>query len=691
MKNTIYLRRKNKVTLEKGKNNLSIEYIGALLKNIESLGYTFSSELLDFVSSLSLEEVTVFYNQLVNDLKEMVGANVKYKPMYPNFPTQVMNASEAELYFNAMMHYFGSWIGIRILPKYEKEEREELKDDIKLKIIDIGNEDDFNSIFTNLISSKTSISKTDKEDVEWFVKEYENSIIDIMPKEIPFKENIVLMTGLLIKYNLDVDIFLSQKIKTATDVLRLAAFLSDGDISLAQVTRFKKFSRKERRMLLTALENCKNITEDMLRYGERWKRLGERLHPFEYKKNINTHKAFKVLFNKEKFSTFASKVEIALKNNEIEKAAILLKKRPGEFARRIDNMVRLSDDPKIIIDIFKDIAEKVSSNVLLQVMSHFKYRNDKAEIRTFFPKGDIGKIQAIDNILPEIKNKYCNRIVKICEKALVKKYKSLKSLGKVYIDEKLKDYHIPFAMRSASKSLKTIARGSRYDLPDGEVIRFFLWWKDGEQRTDLDLSIIGLDEDHNWKVQISYTNLREMGAYHSGDITSAPKGASEFVDVPVQGFIDKGIRYVMMSVFSFTSQSYCDLPDCFAGVMARQKPKSGEIYEPATVDNKLDLTADTTICIPMIVDLIDKKVIWTDLALKRTPSYSNNIHNNMSSLTIMAKSMTSLKKPNLYDLFNLHVKARGESVEDSEKADVVFSVKDGITPFDTDKIISEFI
>ena len=93
----------------------------------------------------------------------------------------------------------------------------------------------------------------------------------------------------------------------------------------------------------------------------------------------------------------------------------------------------------------------------------------------------------------------------------------------------------------------------------------------------------------------------------------------------------------------------------------------------------------------MIVDLVDKKVIWTDLALKRDPSHCNNIHNNMSSLTIMAKSMTNLKKPNLYDLFKLHTKARGKLVEDTQEADTVFSVKDGVTPFDTDKIISEFI
>ena len=40
--------------------------------------------------------------------------------MYPNFPSQVMEMEEAELYINAMMHYLGRWFGVRILPNYEK-------------------------------------------------------------------------------------------------------------------------------------------------------------------------------------------------------------------------------------------------------------------------------------------------------------------------------------------------------------------------------------------------------------------------------------------------------------------------------------------------------------------------------------------------------------------------------------------
>nr|MCU0353066.1 hypothetical protein [Cytophagales bacterium] len=105
MKNTIYLRRANKVILEKGTGQLSDAHLAAFLKNIESLGYTFSQPLMERVRTLSLTEVTAFYEQLVKDLKTMVGANVKYKPMYPNFPAQVMETSRFELYINAIVHY----------------------------------------------------------------------------------------------------------------------------------------------------------------------------------------------------------------------------------------------------------------------------------------------------------------------------------------------------------------------------------------------------------------------------------------------------------------------------------------------------------------------------------------------------------------------------------------------------------
>lgn len=706
--NTMYLRRKNKVVVKAGHGQVSIVHLATMLKNLEDLGYTLSEKLLERLSTISLKRLAEFYNQTVTDLKVMVGAHVQHKPMYPNFPQQVMEMDEAELYFNAMIHYFGSWIGVRIMPITDVHDRVEITEKTKFKVIGLGTEDDFKSIFTNLVASNTSLSVTDKNDIEWFVNVLgdptgqRDLITHIMPANIPLRENVALMAGLFMGRGLDVSELLSSNVKTATDVLRIAAHMSDGDISLADTCKFRNFKRKERRMLLSLLNSCKNITEDMLRYTERWKRLGERLHPFENKnKYTNACKAFNVLFNKEPYVTFGGKVEQAIADFRIDDAVRLLKNRPGEYARRLDNMIRLSDDPKNVVSTFGEIASKVSTPVLLQVKAHFSKRHEsnKNSVRTFFPKGNIARLQAIDNTLQRINPTHCKNIVEICDCALRGKFAESESLGKVYLDKRISGFNVPFSQRSASESLRTIPRGSSYDLAEGDTVRFFIHWKDIDDTggwgntVDVDLSAVCLDEDHKFVQQISYTNLKELGCYHSGDITSAPIGASEFIDISIEKCLARGIRYVVMSVNSYSGQSFTEIPECFAGVMMRQSPQSGEIFEPKTVDNRLDLTADNKICIPMIIDLEERKVVWTDLGLRSNLNYVNNVHGNMSSLQLMAKAMTSLNKPNLYDLLKLHVEARKntEFVDDIEDADTVFSIDEGITPFDVDIIVSEYI
>jgi hypothetical protein len=309
--NTTYLRRKNKVVVDSGDGSASLEHLATLLKNLETLGYTLSNELLERVSTLSLKDLTSFYTQTVADLKVMVGAHVVHKPMYPNFPQQVMDMSEAELYFNAMMHYFGDWVGLRITPVTDVKEREGLQSSIELKVINLGTREDFKSIFTNLVASNTALSDTDKVDIETFIRALRDPqrdlITPIMPKNIPLRENVAMMAGLFMKYGVPVDEMLAQNIKTATDVLRLAVHLSDGDVSLAVPCKFRNFKRSERRMLLSVLNKCKNITEDMLRYKEQWKRLGERLHPFEKaSQHPEVTDAFTVLYQKQKESTMPS-------------------------------------------------------------------------------------------------------------------------------------------------------------------------------------------------------------------------------------------------------------------------------------------------------------------------------------------------------------------------------------------------
>ena len=710
MKNTIYLRRKNKVILKEGDSKLRLNYLATILKNLEAYGYTFSEALIERVRTLPKNSVKQLYAQLIEDIKEMAGAKREFEPMYPDFPKEVMAMSQSQLYVNAILHYI-----TLNMPKYgfenedncdyvqEAEERAPLPDNIKLKIIDLGDEEDFRLMFTQLMGAKSSVSATDKEDLNWLVHQYRNGVEELIPEQIPMKEILAHLTGLLLKYTKKADILLKHY-KTATDVLRLAVSMSLGDVSLAEVTRFRNFSRVERKMLLTLLENAGNITEDMLRYKTRWIRLGERLHPAEYKKRFpQVAEAFDILRNNKTFYSLNSKIEQLLDALDFMKATDLLKDRPGEFARRLDHLIRMTSEPQewqYITSHFAEVAHKVATPVLLQVKAHFNYRDSTTELRAFFPKGEVAKMQAIPNNRPDIPVEVCFKVIEICETALMKRFKELKPLGKVYIDERLKDYLVPFSQRSASKALRTIVRGSRLSMPPGDTIRFFLWWKEGVVNgrhtgtVDIDLSAVMYDEHWGYKEHISYTNLKSdtYQAAHSGDITSAPDGACEFIDLNIPSILRYGGRYVVMTVLSYSNQLFSSLPECYSGWMMRQYPQSGEIFDARTVQDKVDITANTKVCLPVIMDLKERKVVWSDLALRTDPDWYNNIESNQKNMVTMGKAMTTLRKADLYDLFALHAAARGElvSTKDQEKADTVFSVEKGITPFDIEAIMAEY-
>ncbi|MEI5907921.1 TerD family protein [Bacillus spongiae] len=697
MKNSIYLTRKLKVFIENGEGKLSDVYLSTALKNIEGLGFTFSKPLIERAKTLSNEAFTTFYTNLVKNLKEQVGANVNHVPMYPNFPQDVMEMTDAELYINAIIHYV-----TLLLPNDKAKERFPLLDRVDLKVIDLGSEEDFYLMLSQLIGANTSISLTDKKDIEWAIHTIDD-ISKILPKFIPHKENLAFTIQQLLKHDKASMNEVSHYFNNATDVLRLAVALSDGDISLATPTKFKKFNRPERRFLLGLLDESRNITEDMIRYKKRWIRLGEILHPGEYRKKFpNAYRAFQVLRNSEKVETFNSKVEAALGEGQINKAVNLLSTRPGEFARRLDHLLRLSEkkhlDSHDVISAFSEVKDDLSTPVLLQLASHFRHRNEERDIRTFFPKGNVAKAWGIENNLPRINNEVCSIVKNLCEEAMRIRFSELPPLGKGYLDERLRDYLVPFSQRSASKSLRTLVRGSKISLPEGNFIRFFLWWKEGRVgeehtgRVDIDLSAVIYDEGWEYQSHISYTNLRQGHyAFHSGDITSAPNGASEFIDFDIPKVLENGGRYVVMSLHSFTDHPYKNLPECFAGWMVRQSPNSGEIFEPATVQDKVDVTSDSTISIPVVLDLLERKLYWTDLSLTRYLNEYNNIEANKGGLALVAKSMTSIVKPNLYDLFKLHLEARGELVENIEEAESIFSLQNGITPFDIEKIMAEFI
>lgn len=684
MQNEILLRRKHKVTvdLKTPLNKIVVESLTHLFTfelNLSSLGFSLEQNFALVLAKQPVAVIDDLYKELIPALQALIGADKEYKVMYPNFPKQVAEADDAELWINAILHYisFGTW-----LPEYEKVERAPLAELSKRQELTLGDLEDLKEIFTNLLSSKTSLAQQDYKDLEWCLENVEESW-NWIPEEITFKEILAWISAKLVKEGKTE--VLAKHYKTVTDVLRLAVSLSDGDISLAENTKFKSFSRKERRIIMSLLAQCSNLEEDMWRYREQWIRLGERLHPGEFKGQAfkKVQLAFKSIREEKKPLFWTGKVEGLIKSSkhskdEMETLLGLLTQRPGEFARRLDKLLRdYPDYSDEIVESFSTVADKVSTPVLLQTLAHFQYRNCE-DLRTVMPKGNVAKIQLLDSFSQEVGDTTKLRVVII--NALDKQYSKRSPLGNVWIDRNLADFIIPFSQRSANSTYKSMTRGSRFTLAKSNV-RFFIWWTNTEfgcHPVDLDLSVAFYNENWGYVGHVSYTELKNssLRCYHSGDITNGDdfggKGASEFIDVDLDAMLSEGVHYVVPQVYSYSGENFSQVP-CTFGWMEREDLNSGEIYEPTTVENQISLTSTSRISIPLVIDCKEHKVIWTDLSKQIGTERSNNLENNLVGTTLAAYAMVNLKRTTMFQVAVLNTLARGKVVERVEDADVIFT------------------
>lgn len=675
---SILLRRKNKISLD-GLNEQvgdNADIIFACCKNLQELGYSMSIQLMDKLRFIKRDEVLNLLTLIQQYVEDTTGVRIaEATVMYPNFPQEVMEASDIELFINACVHYLTKGT---LLPDIKKNKRLPLIGVKNFNIIELGTDEDMKQILINLMSANTSLSEQDKEDL---IGLYHDFPLEDYP-EMKFKENMVTVVTELIKEPLVTTEMISPFLKTATDVLRLYTGMCDGDVSLGTNSKFKSIPRKTRRMLLACLDSVPNIEEGMLRHKNKWLRVGEFLHPFEYPQYKRVYSTFRKLRNKEKIETFGGKVQELFNKKEYIKAAEKLSRRPAELARRLDELLRKGDETQCaaVLQIFESVADKVSSRVLLQVLEHFCNRGtfDDPEVRVVFPKGRIDKMAVLPN-LDKMPLPYITKVTVICQNALKKIYSSKAELGKVYIDENLSNHLIPTTQRTASKTTKTLTRGSRVPFKE-RYMRGFCWWTNTvyDDVVDLDLSAVILDNDLTYRSCVSYYNLKDKkcSVYHSGDIINGGsvdgKGVAEFIDIDTEAVVKAGGRYVAFQVNSYSGQTFDTLINSSFGWMERQDINSGEIFEPSTVEMKMDLTSNHRMTIPVLFDCVDKVVIWLDASIG-IHAPGGNVHNTFSKSSATLYAMVNMNKLDMYYLAYLHGMARGQIVADREDADIIFS------------------
>ena len=627
--------------------------------------------------------------------------SAEYRPFYPDFPIQVRSASEAALLVNAALHYLGDVVGVRILPDYRPSPREPLPgDDGALTELGLATAQDLERIVADLIAQATPFSAQDRADL--------TALRDFGPEAAPrvaVKENLAVLTVTF------PDLDFSASYRTVTDVLRLAVAMAGGDVSLAEPCRFPSFSRAQRRRLLGLLDavgqvqDSRDSAEEMARRCERWKRLARHLRPGDYARRFPRAAALlHQVASGDAEAGFTSHLEEALARRDVEGALRLLSTRPGVFARRLNHLLRLCPDDAArerVVAEFARVAPEVSLPVLVRLWEYFSSPGaDALPWRVVAIKAATG---TKTTLIPSTRRPgpADAAVVRAVEEAL----RQRRRLGRIAVDQGLYGgYTAPVGLRSASPGMRTAGRGTRLPLPEGETIRFFLHWcdlpeappeapgpaepaatADRDTRVDLDLSAFFVSEDFTRTEQIAYYNLRSTAAVHSGDLTSAPDGAAEFIDVTLAEALRQGWRYVVMTVHSFSHHQLSEVPECWAGAMARgADPQSGAVFEASTVMQRLDLVSPTFNATPFVIDLAERRLIWWDLPVGVGEHQVANLDRSSNRVLAHLLDLLEGRRMPLAHLLGL---LANDVVEDPDEAELVFG-EGGILPWQTERILA---
>lgn len=652
---------------------------------VMNLGFVMNEKLTSKIAKLTNDEFHVVARDLIAELRKTKGADVDYQPMYPNFPAQVANASEVELFLNAIRHYWtaGVWA-----PTYPKTMRNFAFENVKFIELGTVTRAEFHAIFTKIVGSNDSISEGDKRVVEWFLDSQPAHDL-VYPDDIPFKENLAVLAALLLEKGKDV----TPLISTATDVLRIVTHLNGGDVSLAGNTKFKSMPRAHRRMFTKALEKVATV-EDIGRHRNKWIKLAHCLHVGDYSKSV--YSMVGKVRNNEHIETFNGQVQKAIDGGRAAAAIDLLKTRPSEFARRLDSLMRkFTRSRTAIVSSFDEVVDQIPTRVLIQVLGNLNTRAEDKHQRIVFPKGKVQRAVVLEGEIKALPKKWVDVLKLSIAQGLTARFATQGDLGNVYVDPALKGCPVPSQMRSASEGLFSVARGTR--LPFGDetkgTIRFFIYWV-GQ---DIDLSATFHDEEFNTIERVSYTNLRsaKYNAHHSGDIVQAPNGASEFIDIDIASALEYGARYVAMNVLVYSGPNFSEHEKCYAGWMTRSAPDSNEIYDPKTVEQKIDVNGDSRRCVPVMFDLLTREAIWIDMDGVGDLGYGyggNNVESNRASIEQTLNAIVNCThKLSLEELFKLHGEGRGTLVEDKDEADTVFGLEGDVTPYDINAILADYV
>lgn len=710
---SIALRHLNGIYIAKNTGNninetLSIEEFATLIKKFEGYGYIFSKEL---AIAISKEERNIIIDKLKAVIKviEDFKSDKNYTVFYKNFPDEVINMSEVDLYINQILHY---WIGY--LPNNSeniiKEDVEPSKL-VKARELNLIDDEMIEKLFIDLLSSNVTLSEQYLDDVCVLTNNKSIKELEKYMEYIQMKETLTTVSSYILKK----EGVLVGNFKTATDILRLIAKISDVELNNKHI-HFAYFSRAELSQLMTKLENLQNPMPDIKRYSKPW-------HTFFklYAKKINFHKYPKVrkvadmLFGDISYMTERGKI-----NEKIKRLPIMSEEELdnfvkeyivfyGDYVREILSLLNKAKEnqyEKLLLGL-ENCVTKVNTRILFQLYDRIinLKAKDKTIPRLVNSKGKWRRLRESISLSDEL----LNRVLQIVEDGIKTQLKEKETLGKVYIDEDYKNIMLTTSEKDSNVSLRPMTRGSRIKFnPNAEVLRFFVAWKNLDEKTlkelntiydrvDVDLSALTFNENLEFNDVVAYYNQKKSGFAFSGDITNAPEGALEYIDVfDLERLKKKGNRYILMQIRSYNGYTFEEINSVYAGVMELTSIEAKEkknMYSTAITEGFQIVSSERTTN-TILVDLKKFEYIWLDMNMD---SYKLDIFQNALNyeeipyLNDMLRYFSRKQYITMYDLLKLNADVRGVLTKDKKEADVIFEKVDNKNNLALADILSNYL
>lgn len=636
-----------------------VNSLQTLVSEFGRFGIQFTSEVLERISESEIKE---YMDQVLPILikKYHDDFGVDFKPLWPGFPHQVKNLDESLLKLVQQQIYDKSLSYDDPIFNYKDEDEGSasstvIKDPVVISLMTV---EDFTKIPGIICGSGTAISEITMEELDWFL---ENHPEYPLPEKIPFKEILVHVMSKNKNY-------VPSEI---TDVLRYAFYQMGGSAELDSKTKdktpIKSPSRSLRREILRLLDSVvrkngiSNCIIDGKRHVGKWLLVIKRLHAVDYAKRYPEAYNFAKLFTEDRkyFLTWNSHIRTMYDTNkDIRDIAKEISKRPGEFIRRLDSLVRrYQKDGRDVSELLTLIRhlKGTSNKTIVEILKYYSMRDEtydrivrlKDKTQISIPSLPAHSSDLVKSIRSEFTVLLLNNISA--------KYSGESLKGKVVrLDPAIADIPIPSDMRKS-----TIPTGTSFNIPsEVKFMRFFCHWIQlPGTMEDIDLHAVFFSEDFTRYRSVGWNGTAKgvFGVY-SGDVRHREGKCSEYVDINIDKAVAKNYRYVLMDVYNYSNRGLDSLPCWFGYTYMSEMPKKTSLTWNPSEPTFMTKT-ETPCCrvVAWIFDLVERKAFMADIALNGFIEPDNTDLNK----SIVSRVLKQGSVVNSLDILNEAYKSQG--------------------------------